>query len=179
MKSAIVLLSCVLFGTALPAAVNRKNEANQQLQLQRFTDGRVRREAMTDTELAAEDAELGEKVANEASAEAPRSGRYFGDIASILAIAGAKAAPVDLSGSYSGRRKRQAGSEDRTFGSEEGERPSATAAASELPRSGRDFGDIASILAIAGAKAAPVDLSGSYSGRRKRQAGSEDRTFGA
>ena len=28
----------------------------------RFADGRVRREAMTDTELAAEDAELGEKV---------------------------------------------------------------------------------------------------------------------
>lgn len=168
MKSAIVLLSCVLFGTALPAAVNRKNEANQQLQLQRLTVGRVRREAMTDTELAAEGAEPGQKVGNEASAEAPRSGRDFGDIASILAIAGAKPVAVDLSTSYTGRRKRQAGFEDRSFGLGEGERPAATAAASELPRSGRDFGDIASILAIAGAKPATVDLSGSYSGRRKR-----------
>jgi len=104
-----------------------------------------------------------------------RSGRDFGDIASILAIAGAKPQEVDFSGSYSGCKKRQV--TGNVFGNsqEEFDQDSRTdTAAQQETRSGRDFGNIASILAIAGAEPVEVDLNGSYTGRKKRQTGEED-----
>jgi len=104
-----------------------------------------------------------------------RSGRDFGDIASILAIAGATPQEVDFSGSYSGRKKRQVtgnvfGNSQEAF--DQDSRTDTTA--QQETRSGRDFGNIASILAIAGAEPVEVDLNGSYTGRKKRQTGEED-----
>merc|ERR1739848_182169 len=100
----------------------------------------------------------------------PRSGRDFGDIASILAIAGASPQEVDFSGSYSCRKRRQV--TGSVFDDSEGafdQDSRSDAAAQQETRSGRNFGNIASILAIAGAKPVEVDLSGSYTGRKRRQ----------
>jgi len=105
----------------------------------------------------------------------PRSGRDFGNIASILAIAGATPKEVDLSGSYSGRKKRQVTEEmfeqevENSFLHQAEDLSNDPVVADQLSRSGRDFGDIASILAIAGASPQEVDFSGSYSGRKRRQ----------
>jgi len=99
-----------------------------------------------------------QQTAAQESALAGGGKRNFGNIASILAIAGAKPVAVELSGSYSGRRKRSETNQQQTSAAQE----SAPAAGK------RNFGNIASILAIAGAKPAAVDPSGSYSGRRKR-----------
>jgi len=108
---------------------------------------------------SAQEEQLPSNEQQTASQESAPSGgkRDFGNIASILAIAGAKPTAVDFSGSYTGRKKRSENNQQQT------------AAQEFVPVEGkRNFGNIASILAIAGAKPAAVDLSGSYSGRKKR-----------
>lgn len=111
------------------------------------------------------------------SASAPRD---FGNIARILAIAGTKPKAVDLSGSYSGRKKRSDSNHaavhpfDNSKGfyqyglSQEEALTDPLVAQHAQAGAQRDFGDISRILAIAGTKPKAVDLSGSYSGRRKR-----------
>jgi len=115
------------------------------------------------------------------NASAPRD---FGNIARILAIAGTKPKAVDLSGSYSGRKKRSDSNHAAVhpFHSSKGffqyglsqEEALSDPLVTQHAQAGaqRDFGDISRILAIAGTKPKAVDLSGSYSGRRKRSSGS-------
>jgi hypothetical protein len=88
--------------------------------------------------------------------------RDFGDLARILSIANAKPQAVDLSGSYSGKRRR---STDDDVVIEEREPQTETAAEPAQ----RDFGDLARILSIANAKPQPIEPGNrSYSGRRRR-----------
>lgn len=90
-----------------------------------------------------------------------------GDIARILRIAGTKPVAVDPSGSYSGRKKRSE-SLDLTAGEAPVPAEGQLVVQQGQEEGGRNFGNIARILQIAGTKPKPVDLTGSYSGRRKR-----------
>jgi len=104
--------------------------------------------------------------------------RDFGNVARILAIAGAGPITVDPSGNYAGRRKRS----DSSFTafafpatgdadsrglqqSEVGFQEAQSITQADAPR---DFGDIGRILAIAGTGSKKVDPNGGY-GRRKRR----------
>jgi len=130
--------------------------------------GRKRRQSLDDYDYEQTESDNAEEV-DQVVDQAPRGGRDFGDIGSILAIAGAKPQEVDPSGGYSGRKRRQSLDDYDYEQTEIVDSDEATGEeAAELPRSGRDFGNIAHILAVAGAEPVAVDLSVSYSGRRKR-----------
>jgi len=123
--------------------------------------GRKKRESTDDDTTEADEEEL---LVNPDQTDDQPPRRDFGDLTRLLNIAGAKPQVVDPSGGYSGRRRR---SSDDDFEEEVVEvvDPAAEDEA-EPPR--RDFGDLARLLSIAGAKPQAVDLSGSYSGRRRR-----------
>jgi len=129
--------------------------------------GRKRRQTFEDYDY--EQTETANQEVQFEQAQAPRGGRDFGDIGSILAIAGAKPVEVDPSGSYSGRKRRQSVDDYDEYVYEQTEIADQEVEQAQASRGGRDFGDIGSILAIAGAKPQAVDLSGSYSGRKRRQ----------
>ena len=81
---------------------------------------------------------------------------------STISYSGAKPQEVDFSGSYSGRKKRQVTEEmfeqevENSFLHQAEDLSNDPVVADQLSRSGRDFGDIASILAIAGEVLEPL-----------------------
>merc|ERR1712080_435961 len=88
----------------------------------------------------------------------------------VLEVANAKPTPVELSGSYSGKKKRSA-QQGHTANSDASEDVETFETASETPgRNAALSAAILRVLEVAGAKPTPVELSGSYSGKKKRSA---------
>ena len=96
--------------------------------------------------------------------------RNFGDVSRILALAGAKPQVVELSGGYSGRKKRSPQNENL----EDQIAEETVEVGPVVEVQARNFGDVSKILALAGAKPQVVELSGGYSGRKKRSTQDEN-----
>merc|ERR1712223_1326250 len=104
------------------------------------------------------------------SAPAGRSAALSASILSVLEVANAKPTPVEHTGSYSGRRKRSA-QQGQTASSDASEDVETFETASTTPgRNAALSAAILRVLEVAGAKPTPVELSGSYSGKKKRSA---------
>ena len=88
----------------------------------------------------------------------------------VLEVANAKPTPVEHTGSYSGRRRRSA-QQGQTASSDASEDVETFETASATPgRNAALSAAILRVLEVAGAKPTPVELSGSYSGKKKRSA---------
>ena len=85
-------------------------------------------------------------------------------------MANAKPTPVEHTGSYSGRRRRSA-QQGQTASSDASEDVETFGTASATPgRNAALSAAILRVLEVANAKPTPVELSGSYSGKKKRSA---------
>merc|ERR1712061_255753 len=101
-----------------------------------------------------------------ASATSGRNAALSAAILRVLEVANAKPTPVDPTGSYSGRRRRSAQLEPVQSNDAE-----TFATASATPgRNAALSAAILKVLEVANATPTPVDPSGSYSGRRRRNA---------
>merc|ERR1712004_846560 len=114
-----------------------------------------------------QDVEAGEE---KTSAPAGRNAALSAAILRVLEVANAKPTPVEHTGSYSGRRRRSA-QQGQTASSDASEDVETFETASETPgRTAALSAAILRVLEVAGAKPTPVELSGSYSGKKKRSA---------
>merc|ERR1712001_12136 len=86
----------------------------------------------------------------------------------VLEVANAKPTPVELSGSYSGRKKRSAQQSEQPNTSEDVE--TFSTAPTTPGRNAALSAAILRVLEVANAKPTPVELSGSYSGKKRRSA---------
>merc|ERR1712055_616204 len=103
-----------------------------------------------------------------ASATSGRNAALSAAILRVLEVANAKPTPVDPTGSYSGRRRRNAQQQEQAVNSNDAETfPTASATPG---RNAALSAAVLRVLEVAGAKPTPVDPSGSYSGRRRRSA---------
>merc|ERR1712001_519222 len=100
------------------------------------------------------------------SAPSGRNAALSAAILRVLEVANARPTPVDPTGSYSGRRRRSAQQEPEQSNDAE---TSATASATP-GRNAALSAAILKVLEVANANPTPVDPSGSYSGRRRRNA---------
>jgi len=104
------------------------------------------------------------------SAPAGRNAALSAAILRVLEVANAKPTPVEHTGSYSGRRRRSA-QQGQTASSNASEDVETFETASATPgRNAALSAAILRVLEVAGAKPTPVELSGSYSGKKKRSA---------
>merc|ERR1712110_1329647 len=116
-----------------------------------------------DEQLETEDAET---FATD-SATPRRNAALSAAILRVLEVANAKPTPVELSGSYSGRKKRSAQqSEPNTAEDVE----TFSTAPTTPGRNAALSAAILRVLEVANAKPTPVELSGSYSGKKRRSA---------
>ena len=103
-----------------------------------------------------------------ASATPGRNAALSAAILRVLEVANAKPTPVDPTGSYSGRRRRSAQQQEQAVNSNDAE---TFPTASVTPgRNAALSAAVLRVLEVAGATPTPVDPSGSYSGRRRRNA---------
>merc|ERR1712004_545379 len=106
----------------------------------------------------------------ETSAPAGRNAALSAAILRVLEVANAKPTPVEHTGSYSGRRRRSA-QQGQTASSDASEDVETFETVSATPgRNAALSAAILRVLEVAGAKPTPVELSGSYSGKKKRSA---------
>ena len=104
------------------------------------------------------------------SAPAGRNAALSAAILRVLEVANAKPTPVEHTGSYSGRRRRSA-QQGQTASSDASEDVETFETASATPgRNAALSAAILRVLEVANAKPTPVELSGSYSGKKKRSA---------
>ena len=130
--------------------------------------GRRRRSAQGQT--ASSDASEDVETFETSSATPGRNAALSAAILRVLEVANAKPKPVELSGSYSGRRRRSA-QHGQTASSDISEDVETFETASATPgRNAALSAAILRVLEVANAKPTPVELSGSYSGKKKRSA---------
>ena len=104
------------------------------------------------------------------SAPAGRNAALSAAILRVLEVANAKPTPVEHTGSYSGRRRRSA-QQGQTASSDASEDVETFETSSATPgRNAALSAAILRVLEVANAKPTPVELSGSYSGKKKRSA---------
>ena len=102
-----------------------------------------------------------------ASATPGRNAALSAAILRVLEVANAKPTPVDPTGSYSGRRRRNAQQQEQMNSNNAETFPTASATPG---RNAALSAAVLRVLEVAGATPTPVDPSGSYSGRRRRNA---------
>ena len=131
--------------------------------------GRRRRSAQQG-QTASSDASEDVETFETSSATPGRNAALSAAILRVLEVANAKPKPVELSGSYSGRRRRSA-QHGQTASSDISEDVETFETASATPgRNAALSAAILRVLEVANAKPTPVELSGSYSGKKKRSA---------
>merc|ERR1711863_172026 len=116
-----------------------------------------------DEQLETEDAETFATV----SATPRRNAALSAAIPRVLEVANAKPTPVEHTGSYSGRKRRSA-QQSQQLNTENAE--TFSTAPTTPGRNAALSAAILRVLEVANAKPTPVELSGSYSGRKKRNA---------
>jgi len=126
--------------------------------------GRKRRSAQQSQQLNTEDAE----TFSTAPTTPGRNAALSAAILRVLEVANAKPTPVELSGSYSGRKKRSAQQSEQPNTAEDVE--TFSTAPTTPGRNAALSAAILRVLEVANAKPTPVELSGSYSGKKRRSA---------
>merc|ERR1712088_960699 len=112
-----------------------------------------------------QDVEAGEE---KTSAPAGRNAALSAAILRVLEVANAKPTPVEHTGSYSGRKKRSAQQSEQPNTAEDVE--TFSTAPTTPGRNAALSAAILRVLEVANAKPTPVELSGSYSGKKRRSA---------